>query len=95
MSLLKVPRVSIYFQQNKTEEKYIYTSLPNSKYIKNILKCPLLNQLYTIRHKYTNVQNIYTHTYIDVHTYIHVHTYRQTDRQTDRHTYIHTHIMIL
>ena len=50
--------VSIYLPQNKTMKKN--TCLPNSKYIKDILKCPFLNQLYTIGYKYTNVQNIYT-----------------------------------
>ena len=47
--------------QNKTMKKN--TCLPNSKYIKDILKCPFLHQLYTIRYKYTNVQYIYKYTY--------------------------------
>ena len=53
------------------------TCLPNSKYIKNILKCLLFNQLYTKRYKYTNVQNIYTHIYIHryIYTYIHINIY--------------------
>ena len=36
------------------------------KYIKDILKCPLLRQLCTIRKKYTNVQYIYIYIYIDI-----------------------------
>ena len=52
------------------------TCLPNSKYIKNILlKCPFLNQLYTIRCKYTNVQNLYTHICTYIHIYIHTYTW--------------------
>ena len=39
------------------------------KYIKDILKCPFLYQLYTIRDKYTNVQ-IYTNIYIYIYIYI-------------------------
>ena len=47
------------------KKKYIHVYLIQ-KYIKDILKCPFLHQLYTIRYKYTNVQNIniYIHTYM-------------------------------
>ena len=66
----------------------IHTCLPNSKYIKDMLKCPFLHQLYTKRYKYTNVQNIYTHIYIHryIYTYIHINIYI--------YTYIHRHIDI-
>ena len=50
-------KLSIYLPQNKTMKKnwYIHVScLPNSKYIKDILKCLILHQLYTIRD--TNIQ---------------------------------------
>ena len=49
--------------------------LPNSKYIKDILKCPFLHQLYTIRYKYANVQNRYTHICTYIHIYIHIYIY--------------------
>ena len=39
--------------------KKIHLFLPNSKYIKDILKCPFLHQSYTIRYKYLNVQNMF------------------------------------
>ena len=50
-------------------KKYIHV-YAIQKYIKDILKCPFLYQLYTIRDKYTNIQ-IYTNIYI----YIYILTY--------------------
>ena len=35
----------------KKIQEQVYTCVPNSK---NILKCPFLHQLYTIRYKYKN-----------------------------------------
>ena len=44
------------------KKKYIHVYLIQ-KYIKDVLKCPFLHQLYTIRYKYANVQ-IYICIYI-------------------------------
>ena len=44
------------------------------KYIKDILKCLILYQLYTIRDKYTNVQ-IYTNIHIYIYIYIYIYNY--------------------
>ena len=48
-------------------KKYIHV-YAIQKYIKDILKCPFLYQLYTIRDKYTNIQ-IYTNIYIYIYMY--------------------------
>ena len=37
------------------KKKYIHVYLIQ-KYIKDILKCPFLHQLYTVRYKYANAQ---------------------------------------
>ena len=56
------------------KKKYIHVYLIQ-KYIKDILKCPFLHQLYTIRYKYANVQNIYTNIYTYIYMYIHIYIY--------------------
>ena len=68
-------------------KRYIHVFLIQ-KYIKDILKCPFLHQLYTIRYKYINVQYIYIYMYVYIHKYIHTHIY------THIHTYTHTYIDI-
>ena len=54
-------------------KKYIHV-YAIQKYIKDILKCPFLYQLYTIRDKYTNIQ-IYTNIYICIYIYIYIYIY--------------------
>ena len=54
-------------------KKYIHV-YAIQKYIKDILKCPFLYQLYTIRDKYTNIQ-IYTNIYIYIYICIIIYKY--------------------
>ena len=55
---------SKYLPQNKTMKKNTYLFYLIQNIFKDILKCPFLHQLYTIRYKYTNVQYIYIYIYI-------------------------------
>ena len=76
-------------------KRYIHVFLIQ-KYIKDMLKCPFLHQLYTIRYKYINVLYIYIYIYIYIYLYmyVYIHKYIHTHIYTHIHTYTHTYIDI-